>query len=107
MRTYNREKAACEREAVNYFFQAGNADAQKPAIVMLHNRWERFPADCRPRTIINFHDAIVALCPDEYVEEVFEEIGRMMIEWGDRVVEGLVPIEVSGNIYNRSWKISD
>lgn len=101
---YKQAVAAAERESVNYFFQASNADATKRSMLVLTREWrELYPADRRPSVIINVHDELVVLCPEELADEVDARMEQVMIEQGELAVDGKCPIEVSGGRF-KVWK---
>lgn len=91
--------ADAQRESVNYYFQAANADAIKRSQVLLWQDWkERYPGETRLRTLLSIHDELVVHCPDELVAEVDPQVEAVMVDCGGAAMGYRVPCEVSGSI---------
>lgn len=94
-RQYEEAKEAAYREAVNFMFQATNADATKRALIILFDLFASYPPDRKPTILLTIHDEIVIECPDEICEEILEISERVMVESGLESVNHSIPIEVS------------
>jgi DNA polymerase-1 len=100
---YEKELADAQREAVNWKFQASNADATKLGMVQMSDLFiSEFEDMYQPHCLLNVHDETVTESHDLVIPKAKEIILNAMLDAGNRSVKYGVPIEVSVEV-SKKW----
>ena len=95
---------AAERQAINAIIQGSAADTLKLAMVDIRNHLAMTGFPLTP--VLNVHDEIVAVCPQEDAEEGMKMLVSTMENvinprTGEPPLQGWVPLVASGKIGDR------
>jgi DNA polymerase-1 len=100
----NAKVNAAERQAINAIVQGSAADTIKLAMVDIRRHLAETGFPLTP--VLNVHDEIVAVCPEEYAEEGLKVLvsrmeGVVNYRTGEPPLQGWVPLLASGTIGDR------
>lgn len=97
---WGKEKGNFEREAMNYSIQAVNADVTKRAMGNIYPLLRKQNEGAR--LIMQIHDELVALSPNERTDFYVRLIEQEMIKASDHDLKGVVPTEVGIKV-GQTW----
>jgi len=98
------KRQEANREATNFHFQSGGADAIKMAMIDTYNYFEaNYEPEIRPKVLLNIHDELVHEARDEIIEEIEIPCQNILLEAGGRTIEFLLPLETS-SLISKNWR---
>ena len=93
---YDDELASAKLSAVNYNFQARNADALKKAMILVDNLFMEYADEkYRSKVLIPMHDELVTEIRNDHCLELVPKVKQIMINTGLESIKYGCPIEVS------------